>query len=502
MTLVNTLQTGEIRLLRHFYRLHKDNESKKINLLFDLAIRSKTCKKTEELNLKAMKLLYKGNSKYEYTFARLKSRLKNDILNILLLQAFSMKLKSRHDSAIFDCRRMLIQGEILMNRGIYAEGISILEKASTIARKNELFAEQILIDELCRNYNLAQSGEKEFRNFMSRIEKNTGLLERAQYAKYFHYEITAARLFKKSLNPLEDWKNKLDKIRKDYEESRSVKIGFYYHLSALNYYREARDYKRSLEFGIVMLKDSETNEILKTPYYLGRINMELAKCYLLTGDYERAIQHTDTAGQHLGKELDNQLALLEILFHAHVMKNDSNKVKAILHKAFEKTGPSEHEQLRAKWHFLKAGAEFRSGEFSNALQSLRSCDVLLRDKNGWLLAYSLFEAICKIENGNLEWMEYRSEALKKIMQRYNKEYEGDQKVRYDCIYRILRTLHKNSYDYVQTLNDEEDTIRCLSATSYEHSWHLSGYEPVPFESWIRKKAAAQLKSKKKPRLVA
>ena len=501
INLVKNLQTGEIKLLRHFYRFQEDNDAKKINLLFDLAVKSKTCKKPEEMDKVAIGLLYGHHAKAEHTFARLKLRLKNDILNILLLQGASVKSRSRHDMAIFDCRRMLIQGEILMSRGIYSEGIAILQKASCLAQKNELFAEQILIDELCRNYSLSKSGEQEFMAFMNRIERNTALLERAQFAKYFHYEMTASRLFKRRNPPVAEWKTKLELIRKDYEQSQSVKIGFYYHLSALNYYREINDFEQSLSFGLLLLKNAEVNEILKTPFYSAKINIELAKCYLLTGEYDQAIRHVGISGQHVQKDSLNEMATLEILLHCYLMKQEFREVSNILDAAFTKVRMQPDEFIYSKWHFLKAGVEFRMGKAPGALKSLKECGGLLRDKSGWLLAYNLFEAVCRIEAGNLEWFEYRAEALKKIMQRYNRDQDNGQQVRFEIMYKVLRTLHKNNYDYVQTLCDEKANLERLSGTSYVHAWYMSGYEPVQIDRWISAKAAEQLK-KKKSRLVA
>jgi hypothetical protein len=504
INLIKNLQTGEIKLLRHFYRFQKGSDFKKINLLFDIAVKSKNCKKIDEIDKKALDELYNNNSKYENTFSKLKCRLKNDILNILLLQTSSIKHKAKHDLAIFDCRRMLLQGDILLGRGIYNEGINILEKASSIAQKNELFAEQILIDELCRNYNLLKSEEHIFTAFMKRIETNTSLLEKVQFAKYFHYEMTSSQLFK-TTNPqlIEEWENKLDIIKKDYEHSKSVKIGFYYNLSALNFYRETHLFKKSLEFGLALLQNIESYEILKTPFYSGKINMELAKCYLLTEEYEKAINHANIANQYFHKDILNELASLEILMHCYLIKQDYKKVNSILETAFLKVSIQSDEFIYSKWCFLKAGVEFRMNLFSNALRSLKKCNELLKDKNGWLLAYNLFEAICRIENGNLEWFEYRSEALKKIMQRYNKGHAENQNKRFYIIYRVLKTLHKNNYDYIQTVSDEKKNITLLSETSHSYSWYMSGYEPIPFDRWIKEKAVTQLKNRKiKPKLVA
>jgi hypothetical protein len=505
MHLVRSLQTGELKLLRHFYKFQKDNESKKINLLFEIALKHKNSKRKEDLDHKALLELYNGSRKYESSLGKLKCRLKNDIMNILLLQNSSQKFEAKHDMAIYDCRRMLLQGEILMGRGMHSEGIGLLEKASFIAEKNELFAEQILIDELCRNYTLLRSGEDAFRQFMKRIDKNTSLLEKVQFAKYFHYEMTASRLFNpSSIQPVEEWENKLSIIKKDYEASGSVKIGYYYNLSAMNFYREVYQFEKSLEYGLQLQKDCKANEILKTPFYSGKINMELAKCYLLMEQYDKAIVHANHSITSFDKDMLKELTSLEILLQCHVMKGENKKVDEILTDAFLKLSMQPDEFIFSKWQFLKAGVEFRRNDLNATLLSLKECNGLMKNKSGWLLAYSLFEVMCKIETGNLEWMEYRSEALKKLMHRYNKSAAAGQNKRFYLIYKVLRKLHKNNYDYVQTVTDERDNIMLLAETKYSYSWHMSGQEPVPFDRWVKEKAAQQLKDreKKSKKLVA
>ncbi|MFL5764179.1 MAG: hypothetical protein ACJ77K_09575 [Bacteroidia bacterium] len=500
--LVKNLQTGEIKLLTHFYKYQKDHESKKINLLFELAIRSRASRRPEDLDRKALERLYSGNKKHEMRLSKLKWRLKTDIMNILLLQSSAQKFSTKHDLAIFDCRRMLIQGEILMSRGIYCEGIQLLERASSIAQKNELYAEQILIDELCRNYNLLRSGEREFFSFMKRIEKNSALLEKLQSAKHFHYEMTASKLFENgNIQPIEEWEQKLEMIRKDYEKSRSVKIGFYYHLSALTFYREVHQFGRSLESGLALLKNAASSDILKTSYYSGKINLEVAKCYLQTEDYDEAIKHAGISNKHFQKDLLNELTTLEILLHCYMIKGDKSNIEQILEKAFSKIVPSEKFTI-AKWNFLRAGVDFRSEDYCSAQHKLKDCAELMKDKNGWVMAYSFFEVICKIETGNHDWFEYRSDALKKLLMRHAKGHSGQQK-RFNVIFKILKTLHKNGYDYLRTVVQEKENINLLSEIGYSYSWNMNGYEPVQFDHWIKAKAAKQLKENKaKSKLVA
>ena len=85
--------------------------------------------------------IYKGEP--NSAFSHLKNRLQKDILNILLLKEGSKKYETKFAQATFDCRRMLIEGQILMERGAYKAGEAVLTKARELAAEYDLYAEGI-----------------------------------------------------------------------------------------------------------------------------------------------------------------------------------------------------------------------------------------------------------------------------------------------------------------------------------------------------------------------
>ncbi len=118
-SIINSLKAGEIRLIRAFFRSQSAKGSLgKGEKLFTLILAKPNCTEKEALqNLFARK--------NRNAFKQIKKRLKMDILNLLLLQEAEMKFKSKYAQEVFNCRRYIIQGELLLGRGVYDEAIDV-----------------------------------------------------------------------------------------------------------------------------------------------------------------------------------------------------------------------------------------------------------------------------------------------------------------------------------------------------------------------------------------
>ena len=495
INLVKNMQTGEIKLLRHFHRLQNNNDKKK-NLLFENALKWKNCKTLENIDEKAIFLIYGKKSKSDKTFEKLKCRLKTDILNILLLQESSVKFRSKYEMAIFDCRRLTLQGDILLGRGLYQEGTTLLKKASALAQKNELYAELVQIDNICNSNNILKEEENDFIEYHSKIKAATLLMEKLLFAKNCYNELIANNLFKtmKTIS-LEEWQKKLDLIKNDYSSSKSAKIGFYYYISCIYLYRSLNQYEKSLEFALELLKLQASADIFKTSYYSGNIHLEVAKSFLHTKRYDSAIIHSDLSFKNFGTDMMNAINASEIQFHCYINLSDHKKAKEILTTVLSNVYLLQDNFLKSKWSFFNACLEFKLQDYKKAVVALKNCNELFKDKTGWMLGCTFFEAQCRIEAGNFEWFEYRLDAMKKLMLRHNKGLLTNQNNRFALIFTILKTLNKNNYNFVKTIEDEKENIKLLSEEANGYRWNIAGSEPIRFDEWIKGKAEQMCKAR-------
>jgi hypothetical protein len=119
---------------------------------------------------------YFSKKNSQAAWSQLKSRLKNDIVSAMLSQGANIKYKTPYAQAAFNCRCGIMQGELLLGRGIYSEGISHLKKMAKLAIKCELVAELITIEGLIRSHLIMKEGVDSFHDSSNSIQESIELL--------------------------------------------------------------------------------------------------------------------------------------------------------------------------------------------------------------------------------------------------------------------------------------------------------------------------------------
>jgi tetratricopeptide (TPR) repeat protein len=496
LSLVKSLRESEIRLVRAYYQGRPEQgDADKREKLFVLALSKPDCTDKE-----ARKYLF--GRKDATSFAVIKQRLKTDILNILLLQEAETKFKSKYAQSVFSCRRYIIQGELLLSRGVYDEAMDVLLRASDLAYHNELYAEQVMINDIYRTHLVMKEEGKNFGRISRSIDASVQLLGKSVTAKHDHYELTVPGLFRTTsghhLNG--EGKVKLAKMKTDFETTGSLRIGFYYYLSAMHYYSMARDFPLSLHNGLELLRLVKSSPAFQSDSFLAGANMEIANALINLGRYGEALEHANVALERFKPGMLNELLALEKVYFCYIRQNDLRAAQLVVDRAFQNQKISYNEFLNSKWWYFKAGLEFLAGQHKKALLSLKNCDELMKDKGGWLLGFCMLEVMCRIENGNHDWFDYRIESLKKIIKRYVTNAGVDCDHRIEVVFRLVRALRRVNYDFAQLCAEEQQDLALLAKGEGGYYWNPAGYELVRFDAWITGKAggapAPKLKGKR------
>jgi tetratricopeptide (TPR) repeat protein len=481
------MRPAEVKLLRYFYKAHGSDAKRAA--LFEALVRFKNCDDFGAIEIKMRQALYPESKDCEKRLEKLKMRLKSDILNIILLQEPGDK--ARAETSVYESRRLILQGEVLLGRGLYSEASDILGKAFAIAKKNELFTEQLLIDSLRSNYNICKSREQELMHYNNKIHSASSLQQKLLLAKKVHDEIhvmVSENDSEKSRNAC--YEASLQQIYDVWKETSASKIGYYYLLASIKYFRALKEYKRSLQLGTELLKlEGDDPEIFKTIYYAGTIHLELGKCYLHVEDYDTAVFHAAHALSSSGNDMKNCLFALEILYFAYIRLKDFKKALELCQQALMNSYLQENSCQTAKWWYLKSAAEAKMNRTKDAMASLRKCGENEKETHLSLAAFVL-EAICKIENGDYEWLEYKTETLKRFILRNGKTASLDQNKRFLLFLRVLKTLQKEGFNFKVLFTEEKKNIELLSQAEAPYTLEASSYEVVRFDEWLRSKIIA------------
>lgn len=491
VAIVNGLTKGEINLVKHLYRIKNSPDRKKRDQLFNLIIKGEL--KTDE---EGRKRLNPNNS--HSAWCQLKSRLKSDILNTIILQDSAVKYKTPYAQAAFECRRAYIQGELLLGRGIYNEAIKLLNNAAKQARKFELVPELIMIEDLLRNHTIMKEGVDSFQEKSRSINNSIELLQKMQSAKYHHYEITVPAVFQaNSRNKSEEYFRKkgnsiLNKIEKDFEETGSARIGFYYYMTAMNFHAHLKKYNEALNFGLKLLELVDENPVVSSKSNIAGVNMEISNILINLNEYDRAVTHGTDSLAMFKRGLINELYALENLFFAYFRKGDFEAAAKILSRALKHEMIKYSVPLSSRWAFLKAGFEFQLGNFRQSMQLIKSDKGFTKEKSAFLPGYYFLEILNKLELGDEGWLTFKYEYLKKQLLKLNDRDECDNgQRRCVLILGILRTLIRNHFNYKDTVEQEKSKIRLLQFGQKDYRWNPTGYEIIRFEEWILSKATSR-----------
>lgn len=484
--IIRILKPSEVRLIRNFYKVQPNGEVKRRLELFELAKSGKGNSDAE-----AAKAIYNGEP--NSAFSHLKNRLQKDVLNILLLQEGSKKYETKYAQAIFDCRRMLIEGQILFERGAYRAGETVLQKAYDLAEEYELYAECLQIADLLRTNVGIRKGEAAYLSFEPVIADNLNKLQKYLSVKDSYNRFGVISQFKKnfekqSMAPLEA---ALEEAGRYYKETGSATIGHYYNYLGIFYGHFLGDYELAEKYAIAYLKLIEVSPAISSDTRIASANLQLASISINKGDYAAAIDYAITARDKFIGGLFNELLAIEAQFVATFHNKDYAAASKIVEIARLHPKYKANKQIPAKWDYYKANLSFVNGDYNDAAVVLMKETELTKDKAGWLMGYRVLELMCAVEQDDLDVFDYRTESFKKLLQR-NKE---ENVLRPRTALKILGTYIKTGGDIKKTMQDEHENIELLKSGKGEYVWDAMGFELIRFDEWLDRLAKKKLKAR-------
>jgi tetratricopeptide (TPR) repeat protein len=470
-----SLSGSEIRFIRNYYR---SDEDKKRLKLFNLILDSKTV--TEE---DASKKIY--NAPPDTAFSHLKSRLKKDILTILLLEDGFKHSSSPYRQAEVNCRRLLIEGDILLKRGVYKPAIKLLTKASRIAGEHELPLEKILIEDILRTHIGFKSGIEVYQSYSESIKKQLSLLQDILNAKELYNNILLPNLHKNNREGeyITLAKQTYERLEEAFQRTGSPNVGYLYHLTGMYYFDFVKDHKNALLLALNLLDLVEKQPSIYSSVRVANVNLQIANILMGRYHFDEASSYAQRAVEHFTSGLMNELVALEHLFYSHFRAKDFGKAEEIMEKAFRHPMIRSSALTYAKWVFAKAGLEFSLGNHDRSQDALFEDNTLLNDKSGWLFGVKLLEIMNFIELGQHDLIYFRIESLRKLLQR-----QKDKKVlRIKTVFQILSTFEKTGGSFEKTWAEETDKFELLQRSEGDYYWNPLGYEVIRFDDWFASK---------------
>ena len=410
--LVGILRSNEVRLIRRFYRIQSTDQDIPRLELFDIVRKQRATTDAE-----AARLIYRN--KPNSAFSHLKKRLKQDIINLMLLQDGGKKVGSASDQAQFESRRRLIEGSVLISRGAHKVGERILKKAAELTDEYELPSEGLLINDLLRSHWGWKKGFESYADFQTKIDTDQQTQSAILTAKEYYHRIILPNQYQKNIDTNFELlaKEAMQKLQTLYESTKSARVGYFYNFIAMYYLQFRGEFKASLAYAQSLSYIVENEFAVYSASRKAAGMNQLAFIHLNLKDFGKSVEFANEAIELYREGTINHLSALEVKFCASLNLKNLDTCENIIELT------KEHKQLAinkftgAKWDFYEAGLNFLKQEFEKAYDSLNQATGLSEDRGGWLMGHKVLEILCMIEMQDFDRIEFRLESLQKLFQR-------------------------------------------------------------------------------------
>lgn len=412
--LINSLNTGEQKLVRHFYKLRDFGEYKKRVQLFEAVVSGRLLDEEAAAKLVGFKT---PNAAYH----NVKSRLKSDIVCILLMQESSAKFNTPYAQAMFSCRRALLTGEILLSRGVYQEGLNLLRKAAKTAERFELFAERIITEDALRNHYAGSDDPNDLISGTKTIDENYRLLGKMMHSKKKLYQSifplhdsNAIGFTTAIVSPHEDFRDEQDIISED-----SSRIRFYERLAHLNFMIKSADFDAAILFAKDLLKQVRKDPVITSASNQAGLHLELATIYLQRMEFVEAEHHANESSKLFKPGMFNSLRSNTIKLYAQVHSDNYQEATRTLLTLMSSKCLREqaHETLRYRLMLVGAWFDLACGNVQTAHARIKECAGLIKQKGVWNIGYSILECMLLVEKSAFDAALYKLDALRKIVKK-------------------------------------------------------------------------------------
>lgn len=470
--LILSLHQKEQSFIRHYYKFNEDKLRLK---LFDLIAKGKV-----NTDKEAASLLYgeKGPA-----YSHLKSRLQNDILKLLLFEDGKKQSKGERFQSEVDAIRLYLQGKILLNRKNEELGIKVLNKALDKTNDYGLSIEKLLIKDILSHRVGLQSGLQAYNNLMDNFEDQIKIVRDLFRVKSQFFNVSLPQTFYKNKEKeyIELSKQTLAETQKLVAENNNPEVLYYYYQIAINHYSLTHDYINLFSIANLFLELVLNNKSIQTRVRISNAYMHVVISKIYLEQYLDAISAAEKAIQFVVPGGVNEIRILEYLFLAALQTNDYSLIQHYLDKGLIHPRVKSASFTNGKWQFYAAIASFKQEKYQDCLGQLLINNELLKDKAGWLFGFRLIEIMTFIELEQYDMIEFRVEALRKLLQRQ----KDKNIIRIKLIVSILHALIKTGFQFENCYQKETKKFQLLQEAEDDYRWNPLGYEIIRFDAWFQ-----------------
>jgi len=489
--IINSFDNKERRSVRRFFNTKINGMDKKKLQLFDLIVSGMQTDK------EAAQILY--GSLPNSSFSHLKKRLKKDLLNFMVLSDHRSSGYNERLEAEIKCRRMFLQGQLLVRRGVFDEGERMLNEALNLAESYEMFAEVLVIRDSVRTTSGFRKGIETYQKYSETMDYQHAELGKWLKVRQYYFQVSLLNEFKgnKKINLEQDTAQILKELDTCDIENSSERFIFWYYVSKMHDHNINKEFVDADFYAQKLLKLFSEGSIMNTKSNQGGILKEIVYINLNLNNHTKAVKYADQATNNFRKGMVNELRTMDYLFFAHLRNKDYENAEITVNRALKhKQINAGNKLIKARWLFFHANIEYLKGNLKEAAQSLSKNEHITSDKSGWNLGYKLLQMMIHIDENDLFLVDYQIKNFNRLLSPKNTETENIERAR--LIAKVIRLFIKHRGDFNETFDIAKNEIQALEDGEGQLFWDPMGYEVIRFDEWFRDKRDAK-NNRRKPR---
>ena len=481
------LRSHERKTFRRFLELHEDGsitQSKSLKL-FDLL--SANYDLTED---ELQKKIY-GHSKVEpRTFTKLIERFREKMYesNYLDVNLYREDVNSPYFMGLMEAKKLIGLSYNVAARGVSnKEMIRILKRGVSLSEKFELYDEWICFVNLKFLLNASLYPDKdplELMNEMKELQQRKNTLNEAQY---FVYKLIRSYQDQSSIRKdiRDDLIIAIEKLETENKSLFSWNVYYNISLLKLQLYHADEKYDDAEVLLQELIDNLQSQPSLKQFTRIAEAYTNLAATQMNNFKFNDAVKSNEEALRFPGLRPSDKnyykesLAFLNIYLGHYAKSNKA--LKEII--AEDLIGNTEEELSRRK--YLLAATLFLQGEYKKSNFQLQDTKEIENEKEGWNIGIRLLQIFLTLETEKIDLADQRIESLRKHIERTSKMKSV--RKRDVVIFRILRHLAMNGFDFKETWLDKKKDFLLLQSDKSEYKWIPRSHELIIFHQWFESK---------------
>lgn len=450
--------------------------------------------KNDDLSKVNKYLKKKFGAKSEDALRMMMYRLKEKIGESLLLDVNIMR-EGAYDE-VSQARAIIARKKIIaliyISRGIPQETLDIWDKIIILAKKFEFYNELIEALMYKQQHLGIRQGKKVYNKFTDEINFYEVSRIAVNNAVKSFYEVSMNYGFKGLNRNVPDpayitfLEEKLSLLRKDFENTSSALVGYYYYLISIEYNQVLRFGKRASEFCNYLVELVKNNPSINLKIRLGTAYLNYSQNELFNYEFSTALENAKLGTQCFKTGSFNYNNGLELEFWANFYHGKVNDAATVMETLIKSAKTERNEFELAKRNYLLACTYFAQKQFIKANRTIQFTSSAEKDKEGWNIGIRIFNIMNTIENAQFD----QADLLIMNLRQFIKEALKLKFVpeRDKIILDILLELRKQGYDFEKVFKTKHQQLEQLANAKGNRVWEIQSPELIVFHRWVVAKA--------------